>query len=96
MPKSSLPQNNSEKNAQKYFRKAEQSDTSAKQSLKKERSAIAANTARLRGLRLAKEAQDKEEAEKAAAELADSPGALQAKARRVRTTKRRAMRRMTY
>jgi hypothetical protein len=96
MPKSSLPQNSSEKNAQKYFRKAEQSDTSAKQSLKKERSAIAANTARLRGLRLAKEAQDKEEAEKVAAELADNPGALPAKARRARTTKRPAMRRMTY
>jgi len=94
MPNSSSPPNSAEKNAQKYFRKAEQSDTLAKQTRKKERSAVAANTAKLRDLRLAKEDLDKQEAEKAAADNASKP--QPAKAKRAATTKRPAMKRMIY
>jgi hypothetical protein len=57
------PQNLAEKNARKYFRKAEQGETLAKQALKKERAASEAKTAKLRELRLAKEAADKLAAE---------------------------------
>jgi hypothetical protein len=50
-----------QKNAQHYFRNAElQPDTVAKKQQKKERVASAANTARLRELRLAKEAAEKQ------------------------------------
>ena len=59
--------NNAEKNAQKFFKKAEQSDTLAKRSRKKERSDHATKTAKLRELRLAKETVDKAEADKQAA-----------------------------
>ncbi len=92
------PLNAAEMNAQSYFKKAEQTNTLAKQTRKKERSAIAANTARLRGLRLAKEELEKEEADKAAAEhAAKNPGAPEpVKARRVAKTKPPAMKRMIY
>ena len=63
---------NLEKNAQKYFRKTEQSEALSKQTRKKERTADAAKTARLRGLRLAKEAVDKEEADKLAAKKSEA------------------------
>jgi PHD/YefM family antitoxin component YafN of YafNO toxin-antitoxin module len=98
MANSSVPNTSAEKNAQKYFKKAEQSDTLAKQSRKKERSAVAANTAKLRSLRLAKEESDKQQAEKAAAEQVANGAAAPhpAKARRARTTKRPAMKRMIY
>ena len=98
MANPTTPQNTAEKNAQKYFRKADQSDTLAKQSRKKERSADAAKTAKLRGLRLAKEQTDKEEAEKVAAEhAANKTGSPQpAKAKRVAAAKPPAMKRMTY
>ena len=43
--------NNAEKNAQKFFKKAEQSDTLAKRSRKKERSDQSTKTAKLRELR---------------------------------------------
>ena len=52
-----------EKSAQTHFRKAEQSETSLKQTRRKERAADAAKTEKLRALRLAKEAQDKLAAE---------------------------------
>ena len=55
-----------EKSAQSHFRKAEQSETSLKQVRRKECAADAAKTERLRALRLAKEAQDKLDAETAA------------------------------
>ena len=48
-----------QKSAQIHFRKAEQSETSLKQARKKARAADAEKTAKLRALRLAKEAQDK-------------------------------------
>ena len=55
------PRNSAQKNAQHYFSKGEpQSDNLAKKLQKKERAAVAANTARLRELRLAKEAAEKQ------------------------------------
>ena len=68
MPNPVPPQSSAEKNAQKHFKKAEQSDTSAKRTFKTARAVDAAKTAKLRGLRLAKEAADKDEADKLAAE----------------------------
>lgn len=60
MPKTT-PRDTAQKNAQHYFSKAEpQADTLAKKLQKKERVAGAANTARLRELRLAKEAAEKQ------------------------------------
>jgi hypothetical protein len=53
--------------AQKYFTQSEQRDTLVKQEIEKERAAIDAKTAKLRALRLAKEAADREEAAKLAA-----------------------------
>ena len=59
-PRQNSPQNS----AQAYFRKADQTDNLIKKERKKERAASSAKTANLRQLRLAKEAADKEEAEK--------------------------------
>ena len=61
------PQNAAQKSAQTYFTKAAKSDTLAKQT-RKERSVTETKTAKLRELRLAKEAADKTEAERLAAE----------------------------
>jgi hypothetical protein len=85
-------QNAAQKNAQHYFKKAEQQpDALAKQTRKKERAASAMNTARLRELRLAKEATDKEVADTLAAE---NPAAVAApRHKRAPATK---MVRMTY
>jgi hypothetical protein len=58
-------QNAAQKNAEHYFRRAEpQPDTPGKQMRKWERGASATNTARLRELRLAKEAAEKEVADR--------------------------------
>jgi hypothetical protein len=54
--------------AQKYFTQSEQRDTLVKQEIEKERAAVDAKTAKLRALRLAKEAADREAAEKLAVE----------------------------
>jgi len=54
--------------AQKYFTQSEQRDTLVKQEIEKERAAVDAKTAKLKALRLAKEAADREAAEKLAAE----------------------------
>ena len=54
--------------AQKYFTQSEQRDTLVKQEIEKERAALDAKTAKLRALRLAKEAADAEAAAKLAAE----------------------------
>ena len=94
MSNSATTQNPAEKNAQKYFRKAEQNDTIAKQARKTERQVSAAKTAKLRGLRLAKELADKDEAEKRAAEAGPNPGHTRAK--RAAKVKPAAMVRMTY
>ena len=63
MNKPPMSQSSWEKSAQNHFRKAEQSETTLKQTRKKERAADAAKTAKLRELRLSKEAQDKLAAE---------------------------------
>jgi hypothetical protein len=60
-----------QKSAQNYFRKSVDVDTLAKQT-RKERVLSAAKTARLRGLRLTKEAADKEEADKRAVQTGDA------------------------
>jgi hypothetical protein len=87
------PQTAAQKNAEHYFRSAEQQpDTLGKQTRKKERAADVKNTARLRDLRLAKEAADKEAADKLAAE---NPAATPAPSRK-RGVSVRSVVRMTY
>jgi hypothetical protein len=96
MANPTTPQQNTEKNAQKYFKKAgAQDETLAKQTRKKELAAAAAKTAKLRDLRLAKERADKEASDKLAAE---QPGtAAEAKPRKRATpAKAPTMVRMTY
>ena len=89
MPKPTQPLNAAQKNAQHYFRKAElQPDTLAKQARKKERVAGAANTARLRELRLAKEAEEKQAKDKLAAESGASPTGERKRARQTRSVVR--------
>ena len=61
---STTARNTSEKNAQKYFRKTEPSDTLAKKIRKAERITAAALMTKLRAQRLAKESADKDEADK--------------------------------
>ena len=63
MANPTTPENAAEKNARKFFRKAEQDETQLKQARKKENAASEAKTAKLRALRLAKEAADKLAAE---------------------------------
>ena len=87
MPKTTT-RDTAQKNAQHYFRKAElQPDTLAKQMQKKERVAGAANTARLRELRLAKEAAEKQAQEAAGVDPAT---------RRKRARPARSVVRMSY
>jgi hypothetical protein len=57
--------------AQNHFTASEQRDALVKQEIEKERAALAARTAKLKALRLAKEAEDKAEADRRAA--ADPP-----------------------
>ena len=86
--------NNAATNAQKYFRKADQSEASVNQIRRTERQAAAAKTAKLRDLRLAKD-----EADKAAqiAESANKPEARpQTGKKRVAKAKPAPMIRMTY
>jgi hypothetical protein len=54
--------------AQTHFTASEQRDTLVRREIEKERAASNAKTAKLRALRLAKEAADKDEADKLAAE----------------------------
>ncbi len=69
--------------AQKYFTQSEQRDTLVKQEIEKERAAVDAKTAKLKALRLAKEAADREAEEKLAAEQASARP--KAPAKRVRS-----------
>jgi hypothetical protein len=94
MPSSTKPHNAMEKNAQKYFRKAEQNETTAKQNSRTERAKAAGKTAKLRELRLAKEQADNEELERIAAEKAKN--GVPAARKRVEKVKPPAMIRMTY
>jgi len=70
--------------AQNHFAASEQRDALVRKELEKERSQHAAKTAKLRALRLAKEAVDKE----AAARLAAEPAELKAKKPRAPRMKR--------
>ena len=92
MTKTAALQNSHEKNARRYFTKPDQNETSAKQTRKKERTADAAKTAKLRGLRLAKEAADKEVADKLAAEKAEAQAGAKRPARRTPEHKRTPVR----
>jgi predicted HAD superfamily phosphohydrolase len=94
MPSTTKPNNATEKNAQKYFRKAEQSDTTLKHDNRTERAKAAGKTAKLRELRLAKERVDNEELERIAAEKAKN--GVPATRKRVEKVKPPAMIRMTY
>jgi hypothetical protein len=98
MANNTAPPNNAEKNAQRFFKKAEQTDTLAKRSRKKERSDHAAKTAKLRELRLAKETVDKAEADKQAAEKSEAMTDAQREKQRKRAAivKPAARIRMTY
>ena len=64
--------------AQSHFTHTERRDEMVRAEIAKERAAVDAKTARLRALRLAKEANEKAEADRAAAERAKS-GASQPK-----------------
>ncbi|MBI3676698.1 MAG: hypothetical protein HY243_08790 [Proteobacteria bacterium] len=70
------------KKAQTHFTASEARDALVKQEIEKERAAVAAKTAKLRALRLAKEAQDKIEAEKQAVEKAATKAAEKAAKRK--------------
>jgi hypothetical protein len=82
--------NAAHKNAQNYFRKAElQPETPIRQARKEERLAIVANTAKLRELRLAKEAAEGQDKDN----LVDENGAPP---RPKRASAGRSVVRMTY
>ena len=88
------PRNAMQKGAQKYFAKAAKDETLAKEISKKEQRAGAAKMARLRELRLAKEAGEKAEADKLAA---DKPSAAPVAKRKSATpAKPPKMVRMSY
>ena len=89
MNNNTKPQNGAQNNAQKYFKRTALADTATKES-KKLRKEGAAKIDRLRGLRLAKEAADKDEADRLA--IANPP----AKRKRVPTAKPAKITRMTY
>jgi hypothetical protein len=72
-------QSSLQKSAQKYFTNSVQPGTLAKDTRRKERNIGATKIAKLRALRLAKEATDKEAADKFAAE---NPGAIPAARRK--------------
>lgn len=72
--------------AQDQFAKVKQRDAEALKDREKVQAAEAAKTARLRALRLAKEAIDKEAADKEAAEKAATAAAKPVTARRKRTS----------
>jgi hypothetical protein len=63
-------QDTARRKASNYFAQAEQREKTARQEIDKERAASAAKTAKLRALRLAKEAADKEAEQALAAEKA--------------------------
>ena len=84
MTNASDPRDAARGKAQKYFTQSEQRDTLIKQEIEKERAAVDAKTAKLRALRLAKEAADREAEEKIAAEKAAAPKAPKRTARRKR------------
>ncbi len=87
------PQNPAQKSAQQFFSKAEEGDKARKNANKKERDSVAVNTAKLREMRLAKEAADLEAAAKQA--LENPGGKAKPKAERKAPSKPKT-RRMFY
>lgn len=73
MTSSTDPRDAARGKAQKYFTQSEQRDTLVKQEIEKERAAFDARTAKLRALRLAKEAAEKADAAKENAGEAGAP-----------------------
>ncbi|HEY2445192.1 MAG TPA: hypothetical protein VGI20_05575 [Rhizomicrobium sp.] len=71
------------RNAQSHFTHTERRDELVRQEIEKERAAVDAKTAKLKALRLAKEASEKVEADRLAVERAES-GAAKPAARRKR------------
>ncbi|GEM_PF-1347697 len=83
------------KRAQNHFTASEQRDIAVKQEIERERAATAAKTVKLRALRLAKEAEDKIEADKqalidTAAKAASKAAAKAAKPKAKRNVKAKA------
>lgn len=73
------------RNAQSHFTHTERRDELVRQEIEKERAALDAKTAKLKALRLAKEASDKAEAERQAAEhLGVAPAKPAARRKRVK------------
>ncbi len=93
MNNNTKPQNGAQNNAQKYFKRTALADTATKES-KKLRKEGAAKIDRLRGLRLAKEAADKEEADRLA--IAKTGTVAPAKRKRAAAAKPVKFVRMTY
>lgn len=83
MSNSSDQQSAARQRAQNYFTQTEKRDALVREEIEKERAASAQKTAKLRALRLAKEAADREEAAKIAAAAPPKAPA----ARRVRKIK---------
>jgi hypothetical protein len=75
------------RNAQSHFTHTERRDELVRQEIEKERAAVDAKTAKLRALRLAKEASEKAEADRLAAERGESgmPAPKPARRKRART-----------
>ena len=84
MSNSSDTRDAARKKAQAQFASSEQRDNAIKQEIEKERAAVATKTAKLRALRLAKEATEKVEADRLAAEKAQNQAAKPAARRRRR------------
>jgi len=79
-----------QKRAQTHFTASEQRDALVKQEIEKERAASAAKTARLKALRLAKEADDKVEADRLAMIAAAAKAAKPAAKPRTKASKTKA------
>jgi hypothetical protein len=72
------------RNAQSHFTHTERRDELVRQEIEKERAAVDAKTAKLRALRLAKEASERAEAERLAAERVKSGAPAPKSARKKR------------
>ncbi|HEY5336608.1 MAG TPA: hypothetical protein VIJ85_00265 [Rhizomicrobium sp.] len=78
------------KRAQNHFTASEQRDTLVKQEIEKERAASAAKTAKLKALRLAKEADDKVESDRLGLIAAAAKAAKPAPKARAKASKTKA------
>lgn len=75
------------RNAQSHFTHSERRDELVRQEIEKERAALDAKTAKLRALRLAKEATERAEAERVAAERTKTGESAPKAVRKKRTRK---------